>query len=75
VNSVNFSRQEWEPSFNGDCVSKRFCPQNHWVNQKTQDGGCAQSWTLVPSLRHNDHDQSSGLTEIYVYVLRYRYGY
>lgn len=47
VNAVNFSRQDWEPSFNGDCISKRLCPTNHWVNQPNQDGGCAQSWTLV----------------------------
>jgi hypothetical protein len=47
VNTVNFSRQDWEPSFNGDCISKRLCPAGKWVNQKDQDGGCAQSWTLV----------------------------
>ena len=38
---------EWEPSFNGDCISKRLCPADRWVNQQNYDGGCAQSWTLV----------------------------
>ena len=49
VNAVNFSRLDWEPSFNGDCLSKRLCPVDTWLNQKNQDGGCAQSWTLVYS--------------------------
>ncbi len=50
VNVVDVKRvlnDEWEPSFNGDCISKRLCPTDRWVNQKNQDGGCAQSWTLV----------------------------
>jgi hypothetical protein len=50
VNSVdvsNVTANEWEPSFNGDCISKRLCPTDHWVNQKDYDGGCSQSWTLV----------------------------
>ena len=47
MHNVSNQTNEWEPSFNGDCISKRLCPTGHWVNQKDYDGGCAQSWTLV----------------------------
>lgn len=46
VNRVNKSRLEYESSFNGDCLSKRFCPTDAYKVNPTR---CQQSWTTAYS--------------------------